>query len=307
VGLNTYHRYATLKTAHDRFVVTPNNVTIDAYASYDVRQEPLVVVAPVLERPRWYIVQIGDSFDEIVQDLGGYSRATARDLPADRPGFSRRHTGRNGPHRQPHLTRTPRHADFRQWRGRSSCGCRAAEGLSGHSAECLLRDGLTTRPPQATVPAAFTSNASAPLRFYAELGYAMQQRLSVSIGRENSVVIALWQIGLSAAGGFDWRALDDATHRGLERALSAGEKIADDRWEATGKVVNGWRYTMSGGRAGQDFALRATLAKYQLGAQLADEVLYPNTKVDDRGEALMGSQRYELNFPKGPLPPLATF
>jgi hypothetical protein len=135
----------------------------------------------------------------------------------------------------------------------------------------------------------------------------MQQRLSVSIGRENSVVIALWQIGLSAAGGFDWRALDDATHRGLERALSAGEKIADDRWEATGKVVNGWRYTMSGGRAGQDFALRATLAKYQLGAQLADEVLYPNTKVDDRGEALMGSQRYELNFPKGPLPPLATF
>jgi hypothetical protein len=137
VGINTYHRYATLKTARDRFVVTPNNVTIDAYASYDVRQEPLVVVAPVLARPRWYIVQIGDSLGEIVQNLGGYSRATARDLPDDRPGFPRRHTGRNGPHRQPHLTRTPRHADLRQWRGRSFC-CLGAEGLSRHSAECLF-------------------------------------------------------------------------------------------------------------------------------------------------------------------------
>jgi hypothetical protein len=53
---------------------------------------------------------------------------------------------------------------------------------------------------------------------------------------------------------------------------------------ATGETTNGWRYTMSGGRAGYDFALRAALAKNQLGAQLSDQVIYPNTGVDDKAE-----------------------
>jgi hypothetical protein len=39
---------------------------------------------------------------------------------------------------------------------------------------------------------------------------------------------------------------------------------------------------MSGGRAGYDFALRAALAKNQLGAQLSDQVIYPNAAVDDK-------------------------
>jgi hypothetical protein len=63
--LNDFKKYTELKTAKDRFVVTPNNVTIDAYAELDLTAEPVVIVVPPLAEQRWYIVQIGE--DDIVE------------------------------------------------------------------------------------------------------------------------------------------------------------------------------------------------------------------------------------------------
>ena len=37
VALNSFRKYPTLKTAKDRFVVTPNNVTIDGYGVCDLK------------------------------------------------------------------------------------------------------------------------------------------------------------------------------------------------------------------------------------------------------------------------------
>src|ERR1700722_10384384 len=69
--VNEFRKFTNLKTARDRFVVTPNNVTIDGYSCFDLTNEPLVVFVPKLPEPRWYIVQIGDSFDEIIHNIGG--------------------------------------------------------------------------------------------------------------------------------------------------------------------------------------------------------------------------------------------
>jgi hypothetical protein len=69
--INDFRRYTALKTAADKFIVTPNNVTIDAYATLDLTAEPVVIFVPALRGQRWYIVQIGDSFDEIVRNIGG--------------------------------------------------------------------------------------------------------------------------------------------------------------------------------------------------------------------------------------------
>jgi hypothetical protein len=69
--LNDFHKFTDLKTAKDRFIVTPNNVTIDSYCNFDVTNEPLVLFVPKLSAPRWYIVQIGDSFDEVIHNVGG--------------------------------------------------------------------------------------------------------------------------------------------------------------------------------------------------------------------------------------------
>ena len=68
---NYFHKFDALKTAADRYVNTPNNVSIDAYALADLRQEPIVLNVPSLKDDRWTIVQIGDMFDEVVYNVGG--------------------------------------------------------------------------------------------------------------------------------------------------------------------------------------------------------------------------------------------
>jgi len=70
IGLNYLRKFPNLKTAADKFVNTPNNVSIDAYASADLTNEPVVLRVPPINEKRWYIVQIGDIYDQVVYNVG---------------------------------------------------------------------------------------------------------------------------------------------------------------------------------------------------------------------------------------------
>ncbi|WP_194966983.1 DUF1254 domain-containing protein [Sinorhizobium meliloti] len=306
--INDFRKYSELKTAKDRFVVTPNNVTIDAYATLDLTVEPVVIFVPSLSEPRWYIVQIGDSFDEIVRNIGGTKGAepgvyvvTGPDLSGDVPG------------------------DMIQVKSRTKIGVAAVRILANGEADlpnaveaqkgfhlmplsAYLREGLAHKAanprPQMRV---FESDAPGGIRYFDELGDAMSKRLPASADSEDFLVSSFKPIGLSVGGGFQWKSLDEATKKGLERAIKTGEQIVDSKWAATGEVTNGWKYTFAGGRAGYDPGLRAALAKYEVGAQLSDQVIYPNTSVDEKGEPLNGSKKYVLHFDAGKLPPVSVF
>jgi hypothetical protein len=60
VNVNYFKKFSALKTAADRYVNTPNNVSIDAYGNVVLDKEPVVISVPALRRPRWYMVQVGD-------------------------------------------------------------------------------------------------------------------------------------------------------------------------------------------------------------------------------------------------------
>ena len=62
-------------------------MTLDGYCAFDVRREPLVVHVPAPTEPRWYLVQIGDFFDEIIHNVGGIKGPTAWRVRHHRPGF----------------------------------------------------------------------------------------------------------------------------------------------------------------------------------------------------------------------------
>ena len=50
--LNYWHKFDALKTAKDKYVNTPNNVSIDGYGNADVTAGPCVISVPVLREPR---------------------------------------------------------------------------------------------------------------------------------------------------------------------------------------------------------------------------------------------------------------
>jgi hypothetical protein len=306
--INDFRRYTELKTAADKFVVTPNNVTIDAYATLDLTAEPVVIFVPALQEQRWYIVQIGDSFDEIVRNIGGTKGPQPGVYVVTGPDF-------DGP--------VP--GDMVQVRMRTKIGVAAARILANGASDlpeavaaqtgfvlmpssAYLRDGLAHKP-SAERPQMALYNSVAPedIRFFDELGDAMRKRLPISADAGDDLVASFHQIGLSVGDGFNWHALDEPTHRGLARAIQTGAQIVDSKWASAGQTVHGWKYTFAGGRAGYDPGLRAALAKYELGAQLSDQVLYPNASVDDEGEQLNGARKYVLHFDAGRLPPVSVF
>ncbi|TIL60560.1 MAG: DUF1254 domain-containing protein [Mesorhizobium sp.] len=306
--INDFRRYSELKTAADKFVVTPNNVTIDAYATLDLTAEPVVIFVPALHEARWYIVQIGDSFDEIVRNIGGTKGPQPGVYVVTGPDYE-----------------GPVPGEMTEVKMRTKIGVAALRILASGTADlpqavaaqggfalmplsAYLREGLAYKPPaERPMMALYQSKAPDDLRWFDELGDAMRKRLPASADSNDELIASFRQIGLSVGGGFAWQALDEPTRRGLARAIATGEQIVDRKWAGAGETTNGWKYTFSGGRAGYDPGLRAALAKYEVGAQLSDQVLYPNTSVDDKGEQLSGSKKYVLHFEAGKLPPVSVF
>ena len=306
--LNDYHKYTELKTAKDRFVVTPNNVTIDAYCAFNVTGEPLVVFVPKLAAPRWYLVQIGDDFDEIIRNVGGIKGEQPGIYVITGPNFSGEIPG-----------------EMTQVKSRTNWGVVATRILANGAADlpkavevqkgfqvmplsAYLQYGLAyKRPAERPLVADYQSKAPEDIRYFDDLGFQMGRELSSASDATDPLIASFRQIGLSVSKGFEWQGLDEATRRGLARAIKTGEQIVDSKWAMTGEMTNGWKYTMAGGRAGYDFGLRAALCKYETGAQVADQVLYPNTVVDDQGEPLTGTRKYVLHFDAGKLPPVAVF
>ena len=306
--LNYFRRFDALKTAADRYVVTPNNVSIDAYGAADLRKEPLVLSVPSLMKPRWYLVQVGDMFDELAYEVGGYKGAetglflvTGPDHAGPVPANMRQLKVRT------HFAVIALRV-FVQGDGDLPAALTVQRGFHMLPLSVFQAHGLKYPVPKTDPgPLQFVASAPEALRKFDQIGAGMKMFLSLNEDHANPLVTSFRPIGLSVANGFDWNALDDPTRRGLARAAIAAEQIIEDAYLYSAEVVDGWRYTMSGGRAGNDLPVRAALVKYVLGANLAEQALYPNTRVDDAGQPLSGTNRYVLHFDKATVPPVSFF
>jgi hypothetical protein len=101
-------------------------------------------------------------------------------------------------------------------------------------------------------------------------------------GRDADVAAA-HRVGLRVAKGFDWQSLDESTRPGLAQAATTTSAIIEDTYANAAEAVRGWRFTMGGGQAGFDYALGAAMPANLTGANVPEEIRYPNTRVDDQG------------------------
>ena len=176
VGFNSFHKFTTLKTAKDRFIVTPNNVTIDAYALFDVSKEPIVFRVPELSEPRWYLVQMGDSFDEIFFNIGGIKGPQPGTYVITGPDFQG-----SVPGEMTHLTLRTQIGVMavRIFVSGDVDLPKAVDAQKGFRLIALspyLRAGMAYKPGAATPPAPLVSTAPGDIRFFDVLGHAMQHR-----------------------------------------------------------------------------------------------------------------------------------
>lgn len=72
--------------------------------------------------------------------------------------------------------------------------------------------------------------------------------------------------------------------------------------------VNGWGYSLALGSYGENYALRAAVARYGLGANVKEDAVYASCSADAAGRPLNGStSSYTIRFPAGQLPPVNGF
>ncbi len=105
----------------------------------------------------------------------------------------------------------------------------------------------------------------------------------------------LKRIGVEAGRPFDPSTLDPGIRKGINQApFMVWHKFATGPFEMVGP--NGWGTILNIGRFGTDYATRAFVAYFGLGAGVKEDIIYPTTFVDDNGWALDGAHKYVVHF-----------
>src|SRR5262249_14074066 len=116
------------------------------------------------------------------------------------------------------------------------------------------------------------------------------------------------RIGIVPGRAFDVSALEPAAAKALRGSVQRAVTLIAADAKEMGTPVNGWRVPpLTLGNFGTDYPLRAQVALFGIGANLAKDAISPTAFVDGDGQALNGANRYTLHFEKGNLPPAKAF
>ncbi|MGO6881470.1 DUF1254 domain-containing protein [Rhizobium ruizarguesonis] len=304
--INNLHHVAT---PEDTAVITPNSDTPYSFIWLDLRAEPMVISVPMVEKDRYYAVQLIDGNTYNYGYIG--TRATGTE-PGD------------------HLVVGP------DWKGEMPTGIEKVFRSTTPFTLALIRTQLFNpddmpavekiqaaykaqplsaflkQPAPPTAPKIeFLPATTAGIKdnFFQYLDAALQ--FVPETPRDKAIRAKLAKIGIGPGKTFDFKDLS-LEHKA---EMLVGMKQGDgkvDKWLAGGnKNINGWNVgSFFGDEAfyDGDWVMRAGAAKGGLLGNDAVEAMYPYTPTDTTGAPLDGSKhKYTITFPQGQLPPVNAF
>jgi hypothetical protein len=295
--LNRFYPRRALSGPELRVGVGPNNDTIYTPAWVDLARGPLIVSLPDFGK-RYYTVSINQADSSAEQSLG--QRTHGGKLPplfVHGPGYS-------GPVPKG-MVDVPVSTRYANLAGRILVR-NEGEYAEVHRLQDQFRiarpDGsdaaMPARPPALTT-------GSEPLHFLNQLGVVLKEWIVRP--QESGIVRSLAALGLTPEKGFDRSRLSLAQVKTIARGIEQGRKLVLDRSLNLGVQVNGWTINYQGPRFGNDYLLRAGVAKDQIYVTIPEEAVYPIGRVDSAGRPLSGQHRYTIRFAADQLPPVNAF
>jgi hypothetical protein len=121
------------------------------------------------------------------------------------------------------------------------------------------------------------------------------------------IVAEMAKIGLVPGQPFDLGKLPPADQTALADVAKIASAQMGEAQKTGNKVVNGWLLTSGTGDYGTNYLWRATVSNFGWGANLSKDAMYPSTKTDSDGAALVGANTYVIHFDKGQTPPADGF
>ncbi|WP_067541242.1 DUF1254 domain-containing protein [Nocardia crassostreae] len=307
---NQFVNATTLPEPDDRLVVRLNLDTLYSQAWLDLGPEPLVLQVPGMEADRYWLMQITDAWSNTRQNPSSIRPQTA--AGATSPPFTYLVTGPGWSGRVPEgMTRLDLPTNTAWVLGRIQVNGtedvpRVLElqnqlKLVPLSAWLRGEDAATGRPfipnPSQTPPPAQVAAMDGPA-FFDKLCALMAANPPAPA--DAPALERFATIGLEPGATVDGQSAQ-ALNDGAAQAKTQIPKYDDPRT----KQENGWTFSTDLGAYGTNYALRARTAMQALGANLAQDAVYPTVfaKADDGGAKV----RYRLHFPAGQLPPVDAF
>ena len=310
--VNQFAHARAYPRADDRDVVRFNFDTLYSLAWLDLSREPVVLSVPDTGG-RYYLLPMLDMWTDVFAVVGSRTTGTkAGTYVIAAPGWS-------GP--LPDGVRKIQAPTATVW----IIGRTQTNGPSDYDAVHKVQDGYRLTPlsqwgkdyvPPKDMSLDPSVDAKTPplVQVNSMDGVAMLTRVADLMvrypphGNDYPILLRMRSLGIEPGKPFDAAKLDPQTVSVINKAATDARDGLPARMRRQGDFVNGWNIGREHmGAYGVAYAWRAAIAMGGLGANLAEDAVYPIAFVDSEGKPLSGGHRYVLHFDKGQTPPADAF
>ncbi len=308
---NTLRNIPRVYTPEDKAVQTPNSDTPYSMLGMDLRSEPMVLTVPVVEKDRYFSIQLIDAYTANFDYIG--SRATGND------GGTFLVAGPRWEGETPEgITKVFRSetefvfAIYRTQLYDSADLANVKKIQAGYRARPLSGFLDQPAPPAASkvefVKPLSPADQKTSLEFFNILNFVLQ--FCPTHPSETELMARFDAIGIGAGKKIDLKKLSPEMKKAFADGMADAWTELDDFVKTsvnTGKVVSG---DLFGARAylKNNYLYRFAAAVLGIYGNSQQEAMYPAYRVDADGQKLDASKnRYTLHFAPGQLPPVHAF
>lgn len=309
--MNQFANLAFIPDASFTGVVRPNVDTLYSSMFYDVSKEPLVVSVPEMG-DRYHLFPILDMWTNVQASPGTRTLGVL-------PGYQFAITGPNWHGTPPAGVREYKMPTDGGWiigriqvNGPDDVPAVAAiqqqltaTPLSGYGSAYTPPENIDLDPdwPQGQEVATYIHDLT-PQQYWDLYHSSLSHNQPRPEDRE--LLAELAKAGWAPDNKLDLAQLSDSDRKVWQNAWP--KALSTIEVDLGGKPVNGWNIARTGmGSYGSDYDRRALVAHGGLGANLPEDAIYPNTRVDDNGAMLNSDRNYLLHFGADELPPIHAF
>ncbi len=305
--VNTFQHADALPTPQRREVVRPNLDTLYSAAWLDVSAEPIVLQVPAVDPGRFWLMQLLDAWTNTVHNPS----SIRPQVNSGGPPFTYLVTGPDWSGTVPDdMTRLSVPTPTVWLLGRIQ-----VNGPGDIPAVTALQERLKLAPLRAwaaggqtpSVPTPAGTTAVPPPKQVLDMTAAtFFERMCAVLalnppGPEDEPAMKRFAtIGIRPGGRVEGISGND-----LSAAADAAKKEIPAYAASNMANENGWRFNPKVGTYGTDYALRANVAWVGLGANLAQDAIYPT--MFGNADLSGASAKFRLHFPPGQLPPVDAF
>jgi hypothetical protein len=296
-------------TPADTAIQTPNSDTPYSFVGLDLRTEPIVLTVPVIDKSRYFSVQLIDAYTFNFDYIG--SRTTGND------GGSFLIAGPNWKGELPKGVKKVLRSEtefafalFRTQLFKPDDLDNVKKVQAGYKAQPLSAF-LGTAAPKAAPVIDFMkpitpAEEKTSLQFFNVLNFVLQ--FCPTDPSETELMTRFAKLGIGAGKTFDASTLSPETKAAIEQGMADAwvDLVALQKVFDAGKLNSG---DVFGTRAylKNNYLYRMIAAALGIYGNSKQEALYPAYYVDEAKQKLDGANRYTLRFAPGQLPPVNAF